>query len=392
MTAAPSLYLLDPDPGPAWEPFAGIRPICELRAGAHLIRERWENFLGTEAAGIFALPHLAGFPEPGLPPVEARRPVSGPAVIGSSTFAPRGLASPLPDTPARLVHGGITVGWGVPAGTTWSGPVANAHAVEVQGVLLRGVYDLITALEQLLREDAVRLLTGDSDAVPQGSIIVGDPAWVAVHEATVEPGVVFDTRNGPVILESGVEVRSGTRLEGPLWVGSNTRVVGGPIRNSAIGPWSVVHGEMSTTALLGYANKSHYGFVGHSVVGRWVNLGAGTTTSNLKSTYGPVRLHIGDVDLETGHQFLGSLIGDHAKTAIGIMLDTGSVIGAGASVFDGVRAPKYVPPFAWGGSASERMTQQKFLETVERVLPRRDVQVTDAMRSYLTRAYEWLTR
>jgi UDP-N-acetylglucosamine diphosphorylase / glucose-1-phosphate thymidylyltransferase / UDP-N-acetylgalactosamine diphosphorylase / glucosamine-1-phosphate N-acetyltransferase / galactosamine-1-phosphate N-acetyltransferase len=387
----PSLYLLDPEPGPAWQPFAGIRPICELRAGAHLIRERWENFLGVEAAGIFALPHLAGFPEPGLPAVEARRPVSGPAVIGSSTFAPRGLASALPDTPTRLVHGGITVGWGVPAGTTWNGPVANAHAVEVQGVLLRGVYDLISALEQLLREDTVRLLSGDADAVPQGSVVVGDPAWVAVHEAIVEPGVVFDTRNGPVILESGVEVRSGTRLEGPLWVGSNTRVVGGPIRNSAIGPWSVVHGEMSTTAILGYANKSHYGFVGHSVLGRWVNLGAGTTTSNLKSTYGPVRLRLEEADLETGHQFLGSLIGDHAKTAIGMMLDTGSVIGAGASVFDGVRAPKYVPPFAWGGSASERMTQQKFLAIVERVLPRRDVEVTDAMRSYLARAYEWLT-
>jgi UDP-N-acetylglucosamine diphosphorylase/glucosamine-1-phosphate N-acetyltransferase len=257
--------------------------------------------------------------------------------------------------------------------------------------LLRGVHDLITALEQLLREDTVKLLSGDADAVPKGSIVVGDPAWISLHEAAVEPGVVFDTRNGPVVLESGVEVRSGTRLEGPLWVGSNTRLLGGSIRHSAIGPWSVVHGEMSTTAMLGYANKSHYGFVGHSILGRWVNLGAGTTTSNLKSTYGPVRLRVRDVDLETGHQFLGSLIGDHAKTAIGMMLDTGSVIGAGASVFDGVRAPKYVPPFAWGGSASERMTQQKFLAIVERVLPRRDVPVTDQMRSYLSRAFDWLT-
>jgi tetrahydrodipicolinate N-succinyltransferase len=98
------------------------------------------------------------------------------------------------------------------------------------------------------------------------------------------------------------------------------------------------------------------------------------------------------VDLETGHQFLGSLIGDHAKTAIGMMLDTGSVVGAGASVFDGVRAPKYVPPFSWGGVASERMTHEKFLAIAERVLPRRDVQVTDQMRSYLSRAYKWLTR
>ncbi|HUC39248.1 MAG TPA: putative sugar nucleotidyl transferase, partial [Gemmatimonadales bacterium] len=381
-----ALYMLDPDPGPAWAPFAGIRPLCELRAGAHLVRERWETFVGSEATAIFALPHLAGFPEPGVPAVEARRAVAGPAVIGSSTFAPRGLAGQLPDAPARLMHGGITVGWSVPAGQTWTGPVGNAQAVNVEGVLLRGVHDLVSTLEQLLREDAIRLL-GDSDAVPKGSIVLGDPAWISLREATIEPGVVFDTRNGPVVLESGVDVRSGMRLEGPLWVGANTRLVGGPIRNSAIGPWCVVHGEVSTSAILGHSNKGHHGFLGHSVVGRWVNFGAGTTTSNLKSTYGPVRMDVAGTRLETGHQFLGSLFGDHAKTAIGMLFDAGSVIGAGASVFDGVRAPKYVAPFAWGGSSSERMTQQGFLAIVERVLPRRNVQVTESMKVYLRRAY-----
>jgi UDP-N-acetylglucosamine diphosphorylase / glucose-1-phosphate thymidylyltransferase / UDP-N-acetylgalactosamine diphosphorylase / glucosamine-1-phosphate N-acetyltransferase / galactosamine-1-phosphate N-acetyltransferase len=386
-----ALYLLDPDPAPVWAPFVGIRPLSELRAGAHLVRERWETFVGTEATAVFALPHLAGFPEPGVPAVEARRPVTGPAIIGSSTFAPRGLASPLPEAPARLAHDGITVGWSVPPGVTWTGPVANAQAVSVEGVVLRGVHDLVTALEHLLRDDLLKLL-GDSDAVPKGSTVLGDPAWIALREAAIEPGVIFDTRNGPVVLESGVEVRSGTRLEGPLWVGSNTRLVGGPIRNSAIGPWSVVRGELSATVMLGYANKSHEGFVGHSVLGRWVNLGAGTITSNLKSTYGLVRLHVGDVELETGQQFLGSLIGDHAKTAIGTLFDTGSVVGPGANVFDGPRPPKYVPPFAWGGSASQRMTQPKFLEIVERVLPRRNVQVTDPMRAYLRRAYDWLTQ
>ncbi len=386
-----ALYLLDPDPAPAWAPFAGIRPLCELRAGAHLVRERWETFVGTEASAIFALPHLAGFPEPGVPAVEARRAVAGPAVIGSSTFAPRGLAGPLPNAPARLIHQGITVGWAVPAGSTWSGPVANAQSMNVDGVLLRGVHDLVSALEQLLRDDLLKLL-GDSDAVPKGSIVLGDPAWISLREAAIEPGVIFDTRTGPVVLESGVEVRSGARLEGPLWVGANTRLVGGPIRNSAIGPWSVVRGEVSTTAILGYANKSHEGFVGHSILGRWVNLGAGTVTSNLKSTYGPVRLNINGVDLETGQQFLGSLIADHAKTAIGTLLATGSVVGAGASVFDTVRAPKYIAPFAWGGSASARMTLPKFLAIVERVLPRRNVPVTEAMRSYLRRSFDWLTQ
>jgi len=158
------------------------------------------------------------------------------------------------------------------------------------------------------------------------------------------------------------------------------------------GPWCVVRGELSTTAILGYTNKSHYGFVGHSVLGRWVNLGAGTITSNLKNTYGPVRLDVAGTTVETGHQFLGSLIGDHAKTAIGTLLSAGTVVGAGASVFDDVRAPKYVAPFAWGGSGSKLMTQQKFLTVVERVFPRRHVEVTDATRSYLTRVYDWLTQ
>lgn len=386
-----TLYLLDPDPSPAWSPFAGIRPLCELRAGAHLVRERWETFVGTEATAVFSLPHLAGFPEPGVPPVEARRAVAGPAVIGSSTFAPRGLAGPLPDAPVRLTHEGITVGWAVPAGSTWTGPVAHAQAMSVDGVLLHGVYDLVGALEQLLREDVTKLL-GDSDAIPKGSIVLGDAAAISLREGAIEPGVVFDTRNGPVVLESGVEVRSGTRLEGPLWVGANTRVVGGTIRTSAIGPWSVIHGEVSTTVVLGFSNKGHLGFLGHSVLGRWVNLGAGTTTSNLKSTYGPVRLDVAGTRMETGHQFLGSLFGDHAKTAIGTLFDAGSVIGAGANVFDDVRAPKYVPPFAWGGSASERMTREKFLAIVERVMPRRNVQVSEPMRSYLARAFDWLIR
>jgi hypothetical protein len=143
---------------------------------------------------------------------------------------------------------------------------------------------------------------------------------------------------------------------------------------------------------LGYANKAHDGFIGHSVVGRWVNLGAGTITSNLKNTYGAVRLEVAGTTIETGQQFLGSLLGDHAKTAIGTLLGTGTVVGAGANVFDAVRPPKYVAPFAWGGNSRERMSRDGFLKTVERVLPRRDVEVSDATRAVLGRVYDWGTR
>jgi UDP-N-acetylglucosamine diphosphorylase/glucosamine-1-phosphate N-acetyltransferase len=266
-----------------------------------------------------------------------------------------------------------------------------AQAVEVPGVVLHGVFDLLPALNQLLPEDLQAML-GDSDPIPAGSVVIGDPAGVAVHGAVVEPGVVFDVSNGPVVVESGAEIRSGGRLEGPLWIGANTRVLGGDIRGSAIGPRCNVRGEMSACVFLGYANKSHDGFVGSSIVGRWANFGAGSVTSNLKNTYGPVRLDVAGTAIETGQQFLGSLLGDHAKTAIGTLLVTGTVVGAGASVFDGVRAPKYVAPFAWGGGTDERMTRDGFLKTVERVLPRRDETLTPEMREVLGRVYDWATR
>jgi hypothetical protein len=148
---------------------------------------------------------------------------------------------------------------------------------------------------------------------------------------------------------------------------------------------------VTNVIFLGYANKAHEGFVGHSVVGRWCNLGAGTTTSNLKNTYGKIRLNAAGERIETGRMFLGTLFGDHVKLAIGTMLDTGSIVGAGANVFGTVRPPKFVPPFAWGVSG-ERMRRAEFLELAGRVMPRRNVQVTPDVRESLSRIYDYATR
>ena len=199
--------------------------------------------------------------------------------------------------------------------------------------------------------------------------------------------MVFDVRNGAVVLEPGVEVRHGTRLEGPVFAGRGSKLLGGFIRASAFGPECRVHGEVSASVFLGYANKSHDGFVGHSVVGRWVNLGALTTTSNLKNTYGPVRLELPGERIETGRQNLGTLFGDHAKTAIGTMLATGTVIGAGANLFGLPTPPKYVPPFAWGSAGDERQTADGFLRVAERVMLRRAVELTPERRHSLERTF-----
>ena len=382
-----SLYLLEPDPaGPAWAPFAGVRPIAELRAGLWKIRERWEGALQRDATAILGA-HAAGFSEFDEPPVRTPMAIEGPAIVAASWFAPSGAPIESMGPVRRLTHGGATVGWVVPAGEHWERPTDDGAGLEVDGVLLRGAYDLVTALERLLPADCADFRAAPSIGVPEGSIVLGDPADVICLRATVEPGVVFDVRGGAVVIEEGAEVRSGTRLEGPTYVGAGTRVLGGFVRGSVFGPECRVRGEVALSVFMGYGNKAHEGFVGHSVVGHWVNLGAGTTTSNLKNTYGPVRVEVQGVRIETGRANLGTLFGDHAKTAVGTMLPTGAVVGAGANVFGTTPAPKFVPAFAWG-CGDERQSEEGFLTVARRVLARREVAWSDARRESLRRTYE----
>ena len=387
-----ALYLLEPEaPGAAWAPFTGVRPVAELRAGVWRIRERWEAAVGNDASALLG-DHAAGFAEGDEPSVQPPTTIEGPAVVAASWFAPTGVPVSPGNSIRRLTHRSETVGWVVAAGERWSGPHDKGPAQEIDGVPLRGTYDLLTALEQLLPADCTDFLVAPHPGVPEGSLVLGDPAHLISLGASVEPGVVFDLRQGAVVLDQGSEVRSGTRLEGPIYVGPGTKVLGGFLRGSVFGPECRVRGEISASVFLGFANKSHDGFVGHSVIGQWVNLGAGTTTSNLKNTYGPVRLEVDGERIETGRQNLGSLIGDHAKTAIGTMLGTGTVISAGANVFGPSMPPKFVPPFAWGSVGTERMSEDGFLRIAERVMVRRNVVFSVDRRESLRRAYQRSTR
>lgn len=385
------LWLLEPEPEARWAPFAGVRPMSELRAGAWRIRDRWTRATGLEAAGILGhwLDHWCELDAPAVSPPRA---VDGPALVVRSDFAPAARVRVGAPGPRRLTHEGVTVGWRLAAGERWTAPDdATGEAEPVEGVRLRGAYDLVTALEQLLEADCASAL-GSSDPLPSGSIVFGDAAHVVLRGARPEPGVVFDVRNGPIVLEAGVEIRHGTRLEGPLWAAAGTKLLGGHVRGSSLGPRCNVHGEVATTVFVGYANKSHDGFVGHSVLGHWVNLGAGTTTSNLKNTYGEIRLEPAGERLSTGRTNLGTLFGDHAKTAIGTMLPTGAIVSAGANLFGGAPVPKLVPPFAWGNAGRELLDEEGFLRIAERVMPRRDVAFTPERRAALAAIYRRLTQ
>jgi UDP-N-acetylglucosamine diphosphorylase/glucosamine-1-phosphate N-acetyltransferase len=148
-----------------------------------------------------------------------------------------------------------------------------------------------------------------------------------------------------------------------------------------------VHGEIEDSVVLGYSNKAHDGFLGHAYLGRWVNLGALTTNSDLKNNYGPIRVWTPRGEVDTGLTKLGCMLGDHVKTGIGVMLNTGTVIGAGSNVFGAVQPPKYVPPFRWGsGNALEAYGLDRFLGTARTVMERRGVQMSEGMAGVLARA------
>jgi len=383
-----SLHLLEPAATPAWSPFAGVRPVSEMRAGALLVRERWELVTALPAASILS-DTVPGFVDTGTTPVvPAATPVHGPALVVRSDFAPD-LDARLGSSPAgRLVDvTGTPIGWWVPRGSVWvrgEDWLSDPTAI-VPGVHLTGTASLLDMLEQRLGSDCLQLL--DPSPVPTGTLVLGDPTLLSAPDAVIEPGVVLDLRGGPIVLEEGVVVRSGTRLEGPLHVHVDTLLLGGSIRHSVIGPACRVHGEVAASILTGFANKAHDGFLGHSVLGQWVNLGAGTITSNLKNTYGEISLALPGGLRPTGRMLLGSLIGDHAKTAIGTLLATGTVIGAGASVHGPPPVPRYVPAFSWGTVGAERVTLEGFLRVAARVMPRRGVEMTPDREQALRRLH-----
>jgi UDP-N-acetylglucosamine diphosphorylase/glucosamine-1-phosphate N-acetyltransferase len=258
---------------------------------------------------------------------------------------------------------------------------------EVHGWWLEDVWDLIRLLQVQLTADIPIATRGMSGSLPRHATILGDQPVFVAQDAVVEPYVVLDATAGPIMVGEGSHVRAFTRISGPCYVGRHVTVLGGDVTGSSIGDWSKVRGELSTSVLVGHSNKGHDGFVGHSYLGRWVNVGAGTITSNLKNTYGPVSMWTPDGVRDTGMQFLGTMFGDHVKTGIGLRLTTGTVIGAGSNVY-GAMPPKVVAPFSWGdGWPYQLHHADKFIEGATRMMARRSVTLSERGRRHLAAAH-----
>ena len=396
MTAPAPLYLYDDAAARSFAPFALTRPAGELRAGAELIRRRRDSALGFAAGGAIVAPHLAEFSEPGAPPA-ARAAIPAGAIVANARFAP--ALAPRPANANVWTHDGriaaVRVGSSVPLSVFADGAAAleslgpaTGTVAELDGWWLDEVWQFVTLLLPMLRADIEALGPTLPCAPVDHATVLGTHGVFVERGATVEPHVVFDVSAGPVMVRAGAVVRAFTRLVGPCAVGPNAQVLGDRVHGCSIGEHSVIRGEISETIVIGHANKGHDGFVGHSVLGRWVNLGAGTITSNLKNTYGTVSLWTPAGERDSGTVKLGAFLGDHVKTGIGLRLSTGTVVGAGSNVYGAAMPPRHVPPFSWGeGSALGEYRVEDFLKTAERAMARRGVTLEPGMRAQLRAAH-----
>lgn len=378
------LYLFDDARADAWAPFSLTRPVGELLFGRWRLRERIARFAGARVDGHLTRRALSRFAEAGAAAVIAPDavPDGQTRLLWSSRAVPE-LSAAAGREPANLWVGdalaGVVLapGVGMPdAG--WladPGPLPDLPDLEVAGAWLAYPWDLVSRGPDRLAADLSATLAEGMQRLPDGVWRLGEAPLALGSEVRLEPGVVLDTRAGPIELANGVEVRTGARLAGPLYAGPGTRLLGGSISRSSAGPMSYLRGEIEDSTVLGYTNKAHDGFLGHAYVGSWVNLGALTTNSDLKNNYGSIRVGPPGETVDTRLTKLGCLIGDHVKTGIGVMLNTGTVIGAGSNVFGSEMPPKWIAPFSWGsGDRFETYRREAFLDTAGAVMPRRGIE------------------
>lgn len=382
-----------------FHPLTLTRPMDDLRTGVFTIREKWEKSFNISKSCRLVPNYLKGvFPQGTLEEKE-------PCVWINSRYLPdknlvksiRGLSDN-----EQLVFEGDTI----------AAKIDYEHSVlllenkqfstkglqsqEVPKALyLKNIWDLVelnaSQIEADIRLSGIDHISNSGlgvEAVVQNSddIYIGEN----VH---IEPGCIFIAKDGPIIIEDGATIEAGSILRGPVAVGKGAtvkmaaRIYGG----TTLGPVCKVGGEVSGSIFHSYTNKAHDGFCGNSIFGQWVNLGANTVTSNLKNDYKEIQVIDWDTKspIDTGRQFLGTIMGDHSKTAINTMLNTGTVCGVSSNVFVDDLSPKVIESFTWLGPNGPALYRfDKAIEVMEAMMKRRDIPLSSDYKNMMENIFK----
>jgi len=393
-----------------WHHFATLvqaRPVFELRCGAFTTLERAAAFLNRPARGL-SRPHLMPHfgPPGGLAELLA---TSDPILFVNGRALNLEWLPALDCEPVNTVYlvGDTLLGARVSPALSSAiiyylreqqATIARdellrfARVVEPQvtAALLNYPWDLITqAGEQLLRDEPLlarrlpRLTVDLPHVITHGQRVYVDPG------AQLIGPVVLDSRDGPVFVEAA-QIEPFSYIQGPAYIGPGTLIASARIRaETCLGPVCRVGGEVEASIIQGYSNKHHDGFLGHSWLGEWVNIGAMTTNSDLKNNYGSVRVLLEGIgQIDTGILKLGCFLADHVKLGIGLHLTGGTMIGTGSNVFGMHSAPKNVPHFTWGGEVFREYRIDTMISVARIVMARRKRELTSSYEQVLRKAFE----
>lgn len=360
-------------------PLTYTRPVGGLRPGILTISEAWQKLSGL-AVGF----HTEAYLQEKFPAVQADQVfevhgglLPNPAITAAVLDLEAGQVLMKEGKPlAFRLEGGTRTGE-----LDWLQAPGFLEQVECMSDvwLVERPWHLFQYCAKAITYDLGLLIEGRESA-PLGATntVIGDPKLIFLEEGARVEASILNTTHGPIWIGPGAEVMEGCLIRGPLALGAGSQLkMGSKIYGPcSFGPQCRVGGEVNNSVILGYSNKGHDGFLGNSVLGEWCNLGADTNTSNLKNTYGEVNAwsYAEEALTATGQQFLGLIMGDHGKSGINTMFNTGTVAGVGANVFGSGFPPKHIPSYTWGDHGTHAL--DKALGTARRVMARRHEQLT----------------
>lgn len=374
-----------------WEDFLPLtftRPTAEMRCGILTFSERWQKLLGSEEISFITEDYLQE---------KFQKPVAKESLLLMSNFIP---SDSLLESIRRLKSGEALVYENevIAARLNMDGfslkQIQKMTDIEEEILFFRKPTDLFSFNDKAIDYDFKLLTEGrESQELSSTNGFLGDADDLFIEEGAQVEFATLNTKTGKIYIGKDAEVMEGCHLRGPvaLCEGSKFNLGAKIYGATTIGPHCKVGGEVNNIVIFGYSNKGHDGFVGNSVIGEWCNLGADTNSSNLKNNYATVKLwnYRAKRFVDTGLQFAGLIMGDHAKTAINTQLNTGTVVGVAANIFKSGFPPNLIENFSWGGmKGDEKFNLNKAYEVAGKVMERRHVVLSVADKNILKYVYE----
>lgn len=368
-------------------PFTFTRPVADIRIGILTIREKWEKYLGNTTTTITEEYLMEKFP---MVEMEAN-------VLINAAFVPNEvlaeMVSSLEENQAILAGDDVVAFY-----TKDTQEEVDFDSYEIieytdEVIKLEHVWDIFKKNDAALREDFELLTEGRKSAPIPASVNTIEPENIFIEEGAKLEFVTLNASTGPIYIGKDTEIMEGSIIRGPfaLCEGAVVKLGAKVYGATTVGPECRIGGEVSNSVLFGYSNKGHDGFLGNSVLGEWCNLGADTNNSNLKNNYEEVKLWSYEKGgfVKTGLQFCGLMMGDHSKSGINTMFNTGTVVGVCANIFGSGFPRNFIPSFSWGG-ATGMVTYdvKKAFETARIVMSRRNVEFTPQDEAILFEVYQ----